>query len=657
MLTDDVAAVGIGAAGLVELEGRTAFAPNLAWRDVPLAEHIGARSASRRSPTTTRTRPPGASTASARVAGTGTCCLVDASAPGIGGGIVADGRLFRGRARVRGRDRSHHRGARRPAVRVREPRVLGAGRRAARRSSGRAAAAASGTRTRRSRSSPGAIPDARDGRAGHRAARDGDDGLPRDPRGGRPAARVRGSPGLVNMLDPEIVVVGGGAAEAGDLLLEPARERVPRRGRGAEIAPTCRSCRRPSATTPARRGGGAGARARWSRAAREARPVAAGLHRRPARPLGVAARAAAARLRRAVRPRPPIPAGVTAAGADRPSLEAFTTLVGGGGAHPGCTSERSSRASTLRGRDAGEAGGGARRDSRRAGGPRARHRRPGLGRGAREFGFPFPPRPSAAHARGDRRALRALFGGRHVAGRRARAGDHRPAAAARRARDLGRRAVRRRARGRGARRRRVERVGPRRRGVRRERGHAADARGRTRRLATWAGIALVGEDRADLERLLPSARRGACRPAASGPAPPRSCAVFVERLGDGGATWCVVLPAGPADRLDVIAAALLPMNSAELKRAKRAVRRRGPRRRDAMPAGPTRASWRPDRRALPRRCRRCEARGVVMAFWSFGSELPTGAAHRGARTTGRHGRAAEDRRGRPGGAVRAAGDR
>lgn len=32
-----------------------------------------------------------------------------------------------------------------------------------------------------------------------------------------------GIAGLVNILDPEIVVVGGGAVAAGDLLLEPAR--------------------------------------------------------------------------------------------------------------------------------------------------------------------------------------------------------------------------------------------------------------------------------------------------------------------------------------------------------------------------------------------------------------------------------------------------
>ena len=40
--TDDVGAVGIGAAGLVEsATGILTYAPNLAWRNVGLAEHIG----------------------------------------------------------------------------------------------------------------------------------------------------------------------------------------------------------------------------------------------------------------------------------------------------------------------------------------------------------------------------------------------------------------------------------------------------------------------------------------------------------------------------------------------------------------------------------------------------------------------------------------
>jgi alkanesulfonate monooxygenase SsuD/methylene tetrahydromethanopterin reductase-like flavin-dependent oxidoreductase (luciferase family) len=72
---------------------------------------------------------------------------------------------------------------------------------------------------------------------------------------------------------------------------------------------------------------------------------------------------------------------------------------------------------------------------------------------------------------------------------------------------------------------------------------------------TWAGIALVGEDRADIDRLL--ARReerglpldGVWAGIAS------EWGRFIEKLRDEGATWCVVLPAGPPDRLDVIAAA------------------------------------------------------------------------------------------------------
>ena len=38
-----------------------------------------------------------------------------------------------------------------------------------------------------------------------------------------------GLTGIVNALNPEVVVVGGGAVRAGDLLLDPAREVVARR--------------------------------------------------------------------------------------------------------------------------------------------------------------------------------------------------------------------------------------------------------------------------------------------------------------------------------------------------------------------------------------------------------------------------------------------
>src|SRR6266702_618759 len=41
MAGNDVTALGVGAAGLVDLGGVMRFAPNVAWREYPLAERIG----------------------------------------------------------------------------------------------------------------------------------------------------------------------------------------------------------------------------------------------------------------------------------------------------------------------------------------------------------------------------------------------------------------------------------------------------------------------------------------------------------------------------------------------------------------------------------------------------------------------------------------
>jgi alkanesulfonate monooxygenase SsuD/methylene tetrahydromethanopterin reductase-like flavin-dependent oxidoreductase (luciferase family) len=72
---------------------------------------------------------------------------------------------------------------------------------------------------------------------------------------------------------------------------------------------------------------------------------------------------------------------------------------------------------------------------------------------------------------------------------------------------------------------------------------------------TWAGIALVGEDRGDLDRL--RAERGARGLSLDGvwSGTAEDWTRFTGELGAAGATWCVVLPTGPGDRLDVIAAA------------------------------------------------------------------------------------------------------
>jgi alkanesulfonate monooxygenase SsuD/methylene tetrahydromethanopterin reductase-like flavin-dependent oxidoreductase (luciferase family) len=74
---------------------------------------------------------------------------------------------------------------------------------------------------------------------------------------------------------------------------------------------------------------------------------------------------------------------------------------------------------------------------------------------------------------------------------------------------------------------------------------------------TWGGIALVGEDPADLERLL--AARAAKGSSTDGVWTGTAAELrgFVEALRGSGAAWFIVLPAGPPDRLDVIAGALL----------------------------------------------------------------------------------------------------
>jgi alkanesulfonate monooxygenase SsuD/methylene tetrahydromethanopterin reductase-like flavin-dependent oxidoreductase (luciferase family) len=74
---------------------------------------------------------------------------------------------------------------------------------------------------------------------------------------------------------------------------------------------------------------------------------------------------------------------------------------------------------------------------------------------------------------------------------------------------------------------------------------------------TWSGIALVGEDEADLERLVAARSAKGLSTAGVWTGTGAELRSFVDGLGEAGATWFVVLPAGPADRIDVIAAALI----------------------------------------------------------------------------------------------------
>jgi glucokinase len=222
VLSPDVRAVGIAAAGLVEwATGILRFAPNLAWRDVPLVEHLGGALGL---PVVADNDNTAAAWGEFRF-GAGRDyrhMLLVGVGTGIGGGIVADGVLFRG-ANGFAADIGHI---------IVEPDgpLCGCGNR------GCWEQVASGQAVTR---------------AGRRAVRGGEQTLLRDQAAGDPervtgpmvtkAARDgdavsiaiiaevgrrlgEGIGGLVNVLDTEVVVVGGGVADAGELLLTPARE-------------------------------------------------------------------------------------------------------------------------------------------------------------------------------------------------------------------------------------------------------------------------------------------------------------------------------------------------------------------------------------------------------------------------------------------------
>jgi glucokinase len=212
-------AIGVGAAGMVDFAaGVLRYAPNLAWSEVPIRDLLSER-----------TGLPCVVDNDANVAAWGEYRFGAASGyrhvlavtvgTGIGGGIVADGKLFRG---------AHGFAAEIGHIIV-EPDgpPCGCGNRGCweQVASGRAL-------DRLARAEVGRDPAGRiaalvggaeaSGRHVSEAARQGD-----------PAATGifaivgrrlgEGIAGLVNVLDPEVVIVGGGVAEEGAVLLEPAR--------------------------------------------------------------------------------------------------------------------------------------------------------------------------------------------------------------------------------------------------------------------------------------------------------------------------------------------------------------------------------------------------------------------------------------------------
>ena len=221
VIDGSVAAIGVGAAGLVDVaDGILLSSPNLSWRHVHLGEELRARFGL---PVTVDNDATAAAWAESRIGASAghLDSLFVGVGTGIGGGIIAGGRLLRGARGLAG-EIGHM------IVEPDGPRC-GCGNR------GCWEQVASGLAIER---------------AGQRAARDEPDSELGRIAGGDPA-RVTGEAvaaaanegdtasiailaevgrrlgegiaGLVNVLDPEIVVVGGGAATAGDVLLEPVR--------------------------------------------------------------------------------------------------------------------------------------------------------------------------------------------------------------------------------------------------------------------------------------------------------------------------------------------------------------------------------------------------------------------------------------------------
>jgi glucokinase len=214
-----VVAVGVGAAGLVEaLTGILRYAPNLAWRDVPLAKVV---ESALDLPVVVDNDCSAAAYGEYRLgAARGhRHVLYVGVGTGIGGGIVVDGRIDRGAHGFAGE--IGHMIVERDGLRCGcgndgcwETVASGS----ALAHQGRAAALLDPSLAARA----GGDPEAVTGELVVQAAREG------DAVAAAIVARVgrrlgEGIAGLVNIFDPEIVVVGGGVARAADVLLPPAR--------------------------------------------------------------------------------------------------------------------------------------------------------------------------------------------------------------------------------------------------------------------------------------------------------------------------------------------------------------------------------------------------------------------------------------------------
>ena len=221
LLEEPVRAVGIGAAGMVDFKsGTLRYAPNLAWRELPVVERF---SVAIGLPCLLDNDANVAAWGEYRFgAGVGsTDMLLVTVGTGIGGGIVAGGKMFRGAHGFAG-EIGH-------IIVEPEGPLCGCGNRgcweqvAAGRAIDRLARESVAERpdsliARRA----GGAPEQANGVIVTEAAKEGDD-VAKQILATVGRRLGEGIAGLVNVLDSDLVVIGGGAIAAGDHLLEPAR--------------------------------------------------------------------------------------------------------------------------------------------------------------------------------------------------------------------------------------------------------------------------------------------------------------------------------------------------------------------------------------------------------------------------------------------------
>jgi glucokinase len=234
-----VAGVGVGAAGWFDRTGdRILFSPHLAWRNSSLRADLTRRIGG---PLWVGNDADAAAWAEYRfgAARGAELALMITLGTGIGGGIVANGRLQRGAHGVAG-EWGHMRV-------VPEGRLCACGNRGCweRYASGTALAQSALEVARTSPAAAGVLlervggdPDRLTGQAVADAAADGDP-LARELIADVGTWLGQGIADLAAVLDPEIVVIGGGVSALGEQLLEPARARLERAlpGRGFRPGP------------------------------------------------------------------------------------------------------------------------------------------------------------------------------------------------------------------------------------------------------------------------------------------------------------------------------------------------------------------------------------------------------------------------------------